>query len=149
MTAKNQKSNSPADGTAGNAPSDSVMNWTIEFVEEDYFVRVVVSGIYNLKDHMLMLEDVAARDFWKPGMNLLIDDRNLDFQSTSLEELREAGRRRAKMDALIGAGKTAVLVSRLFDFGRARQYELITSGKVSTKMDVFKDADKAIRWLLA
>lgn len=96
-----------------------------------------------------MPEDVAARNFRTPSTNLLIDDRRLDFQATSLEELREAGKRRAEMDALIGGGKTTVLVSSTINFVQARQYELITSGKVSTKMDIFQDEDEALGWLLA
>lgn len=150
MPEENRKSNPPvAETTAGNASSEAVMNWTIEHIREGRFVRVNVTGTYNIEDHIRMLEDVAAREFWKPGMNLLIDDRNLDFKSTNLEEFREAGKRRAEMDTLIGGGRTAVLVSSLTDFARARQYELITSGKVSSKMDVFKDEDDAIKWLLA
>lgn len=153
MPAENQKTNSfPVAGGAKpprSSPPDSLMNWTIKYEREGGFVRVTVAGLYNVKDHMQMLEDVAGRDFWKPGMNLLIDDRALDFKSTSLEELREAGRRRAEMDKLIGGGKTAVLVASLTDFARARQFELITSGKVSTKMDIFKSEDDALSWLLA
>lgn len=149
MSAGNEKSIPPVATTTGNASSDSVMNWTIEYIKEGHFVRVTVTGIYNLKDHVLMLEDVAARNFWIPSMNLLIDDRHLDFQSTSLEELREAGKRRAELDVLIGAGKTAVLVSSTIDFVRARQYELITSGKILAKIDIFKDEEEALSWLLA
>jgi hypothetical protein len=49
-------------------------------VKEKRFVRVAVSGIYNLEDRLRMLKSVAAQEFWTAGMNLLIDDRNLDFQ---------------------------------------------------------------------
>jgi hypothetical protein len=35
------------------------------------------------------------------------------------------------------------------NFGRARQFQLITSGEVTTKMEVFKDEDEALSWLLA
>lgn len=94
-----------------------------------------------------MLKDVAARDFWTPGMNLLVDDRRLNFQSTNLEELREAGKRRAELDTLIG-GKTAVLTASLTDFARASQFELITEQKISGKINIFRDEDKALRWLL-
>lgn len=150
MLPENPKSRSPATTATGeNESPDSLMNWTVKYVKENRFVRVTVTGLYNLEDHMRMLKDVASREFWTPGMNLLIDDRNLEFPSLSLEELREAGRRRAELDALIGAGRTAVLVSSLVNFGRARQFQLITSGKVSTKMDIFKDENEAIEWLLA
>jgi hypothetical protein len=122
----------------------STMYWTIEHAKDRHFVRVVAGGIYNIDDHMRMLKDVATRDFWTPGMNLLIDDSNLDFSQTSLEQLREAGRKRIELNALIGSSKTAVLGGSLADFARARQFELITNGKVSAKIDIFNNEDKAI-----
>lgn len=129
--------------------SDSAMYWTVEYMKDHRFVRVVARGVYNIDDHMRILKDVVTRDFWTPGMNLLIDDSELDFSRTSLEQLREAGLKRIEFDALIGNGKTAVLVNSLINFGRARQFELITTGKISTKMEIFKDEDEAVRWLLA
>jgi hypothetical protein len=145
MTAEYQQSNSTAKGAALN-PS---MFWTIEYVNDQHFVRVVATGIYNIDDHMRMLEDIATHDFWKPGMNWLLDESNLSYHGSTLEQLREAGARRVKMDDLIGRGKTAVVMNTLSDFMRARQYELITSGKVSAKIEIFKDEEKAVNWLLA
>jgi hypothetical protein len=82
-------------------------------------------------------------------MNLLIDDTGLDFRQTNLEQPRGAGRKRIELDALIGDGKTAVLVGSLTDLAWVRQFQLMTSGKISGKMDVFKNQDKAFEWLLA
>jgi hypothetical protein len=145
MPAEYQKSGKSLDSV----PSDSAMSWTVEYVADRHFVRVVVKGIYNIDDHQRMLEDVASREFFKPGMNLLIDDTSLDFRQTNLEQLRTAGSKRIELDALIGSGKTAVLVSSVTDLARARQFQLMTSGKISGKMDIFKNEDKALRWLLA
>ncbi|HEX8251162.1 MAG TPA: hypothetical protein VF599_23510 [Pyrinomonadaceae bacterium] len=144
MPAEYQQSGSGA----GGVPAGSAMYWTVAYVKDRRFVRVVARGVYNIDDHMRMLEDVASRDFWTPGMNWLLDNSELDFSRTSLEQLREAGRKRIEFDALIGSGKTAVLVNSLINFGRARQFELITTGKVSAKIDIFKDEDEAVRWLL-
>ncbi|MDQ3799025.1 MAG: hypothetical protein M3384_06210 [Acidobacteriota bacterium] len=133
---------------SNDASNNPVMSWTIENVKDRRFVRVVARGVYNIDDHMRMLEDLVTRDSWKPGMNLLIDDTSLDFRQSSLEELREVSIRRIGLDALIGGGKTAVLVSSLTGFARARQYELITSGKISAKIEIFRDEDEALLWLL-
>lgn len=146
MLAEYQQSDSPK--MEGNS-LNSLMFWTIEYVNDRHFVRVVATGSYNMDDHLRMLEEVVTRDFWKPGMNWLLNESNLTYRGTSLEQLREAAALRVKMDARIGAGKTAVVMGTLTDFARARQYELITSGKISAKIDIFKDEDKAIRWLLA
>ena len=134
---------------SGDASNKSMMRWTIVYVKDHHFAKVVAKGIYNIDDHMRMLEDVVTRDFWKLGKNLLIDASELDLSDTGLEQLRAAGLKRTGFDALIGGGKTAVWVNSLISFGRARQFQLITSGKVSAKIDIFQDEDKAVRWLLA
>lgn len=142
-----ESSSSPA--TTSGAQHNSLMFWTIEYEKGSHFVRVAAAGIYNIDDHMRMLEDLVSHNFWKPGMNLLLDESNLTYHGITLEQLREAGARRIKMDALVGAGKTAVVMNTMTDFARGRQYELITSGKVSAKIEIFKDEEKAVRWLLA
>ena len=132
-----------------NSPLGSAMKWTVEHMKEHRLVKIVVSGVYNIDDHLRMLKDLVTQDFWTPGMNLLIDDCGLDFRQTSLEHLREAALKRIEFDTLIGNGKTAVLVCSVTDFARARQFELITNGKVSAKIDVFNNEDEALRWLSA
>ncbi|HEX8250946.1 MAG TPA: hypothetical protein VF599_22420 [Pyrinomonadaceae bacterium] len=129
--------------------NESVMSWTIDYEDDRRFVRVVARGVYNIDDHMRMLEDVVTRDFWTPGINLLLDESNLDYRGITLEQLREAAARRVSFDARIGSSKTAVVLNSLTDFARARQYELITSGKISAKIEIFRQADKALEWLLA
>lgn len=124
------------------------MRWTIVYVKEHDFVRVGTKGIYNIDDHIRMLEDVVTRDFWKSDMNLLINASELDFSDTRLEQLRAVSVKRIELDALIGSGKTAIVMNSITDFARARQYELLTSGKVAAKIDVFKNEDKALEWLL-
>lgn len=127
------------------------LSWTIEYTEEDQrrrFVKVIERGTYNVEDHMRMLEDITSRDFWKPGTNILLDESNLNYQGTTLEQLREAAARRVLMDARIGDGKTAAVMSTITDFVRARQYELITDGKVSAKIKIFRNEQEALKWLL-
>jgi hypothetical protein len=145
MPAEYQQSGLPSSGV----PFNSAMFWTIEHLKDLRFVKVSVTGIYNIDDHMRMLEDLTSRDFWKPGMNCLFQESNLTYHGITLEQLREAAAKRIKMDASIGAGKTAVVMGTMTNFARGRQYELITSGKISAKIEVFKDEEKAVSWLLA
>jgi hypothetical protein len=132
------------------------MFWTVEpgaaaggGDKDRRFVKIVESGVYNVEDHIRMLEDLVSRDFWTPGTNILLDELALDYRGTTLEQLREAAARRVRMDALIGGGKVAALMKSIPDFVRARQYELITDGKISARIRVFRDEAEAIKWLLA
>jgi|SRR5215213_2631711 len=136
------------DFISNEASNKSTMRWTIVYVKDRHFAKVIAKGIYNIDDHMRMLKDVVTRDFWQPGMNLLINALELDFSDTRLEQLRAVSLKRIELDALIGNGKTAIVMSSITDFARGRQYELIMSGKVAAKIDVFKNEDKALEWLL-
>ena len=144
MPANNQESNTSSRGFL----ADSGMSWTIEYIEDRRFVKVVTKGDYNVNAHRQMLEDILNRDFWRSDMNLLIDDSSLNFSRITLEVLREAAAMRIEMDARLGGNKTAILVNSLVNFGRVRQFELITGSKISAEIRVFQDENEAIGWLI-
>lgn len=123
------------------------MRWTIEYVGGDNFVRVVLEGNFNLADHRRMIDDIVSRDFWQRGMGALFDNRKLEFGATTVQLMKEAGANHLEYDARIGDGKAALLMKSTPDFMRGRQYEIITEGKVSAKVGIFKDENEALKWL--
>lgn len=124
------------------------MNWTIENIEDKHFVRVVTGGEFNAADHRRMTEDILSQKFWKPGLNVLFDHRNLNFGVTSVPLMKEIGNTHIDNDARIGSGKAAVLMKSVPDFARGRQFEIITEGKISAALQIFLDEKKALAWLL-
>lgn len=125
------------------------MNWTVQKPAEKPFVKVVTEGDFNLTDFLKMIEDIISRDFWKPGTNVLFDHRNLEFGSTDISIIKEACKNHKKYDERIGGGKSALLMKSLADFGRGRQYELVTKGKISAKPYPFLDEAEAVNWLVS
>ena len=123
------------------------MNWTIEYIEDRQFVRINYSGLFSVQEQIKAIEDLLSRSFWRPGMPIFIDHRKLDFGNTNISVLREPGIFHQKNDTLIGNSPIAVLMKSLSDFGRGRQFELLTQGKVSATIKVFLDEEKAIDWL--
>jgi hypothetical protein len=124
------------------------MNWTIENIADQHFVKVVTMGDFTARDHRQMTEDILSQKFWKPGTNVLFDHRNLNFGVTSVQLMKEIGSTHIENDALIGSGKAAVLMKSVPDFARGRQFEIITEGKISAKLQIFMDEKKALAWLL-
>jgi hypothetical protein len=94
-----------------------------------------------------MKDDFLSREFWKPGMNVLIDYRETIFSNLTLDVLRLIGANHEAKNELIGNGRMAFVMKSPRDFGFARQYEMITEGKVLSQVCVFLDVDKAIAWL--
>ena len=124
------------------------MNWTIEQIKDKHFVRVVTSGDFNVADHRRLTEDILSQKFWKPGTNVLFDHRNLNFGVTSVPLMKEIGSTHIENDARIGNGKAAILMKSVPDFARGRQFEIITEGKISARLQIFLDEKKALAWLL-
>lgn len=123
------------------------MRWTVEPGGEGGFVVVATSGKFDVSDHLRMIEDILTRPYWVPGTPVLFDHRQLDFGDAGFESMEEAGANHLTNDARIGDGKAAILMSSPVDFGRGRQFELLTEGHVSAKIRIFRDEAQAVAWL--
>ncbi len=123
------------------------MNWTIEYIKEKNFVKIVTEGDFTVGDHLKMIKDIISQKFWKPGMNTFFDHRKLEFSETTVELMKKVSENHKKYEAQIGAGKAAILMKSLEDYLRGRQFELLTSSHASAKMNIFMDEDKALKWL--
>ena len=123
------------------------MNWTVEYRESGHYVIVTADGKFTVEDHRKLLEDVSSREFWRPGMNLFVDNRKLDFDDAGSEEIMQASINHSKIDALFGNGKTGILMKSISDFVLGREYEMLTDEKVSADLHIFLDEKQALRWL--
>lgn len=124
------------------------MEWTVEHRAAQDFVIVTTRGAFALHDHVRMIEDIVSRGFWRPGMSVLFDHRALDFGTMGLAGMREAAANHVAHDARIGNGRAAVLMKTPADYGRGRQFEMLTDGVVSATMQIFLDETEALCWLL-
>jgi hypothetical protein len=123
------------------------MQWTVELRGAGEYAVVTTSGTFTVDDHLRMIEDIVSRPGWCPGTNVLFDHRDLTFGDAGLRAMDQAGANHLRYDARIGDGKAAVLVRSLSDFGRGRQFELLTDDLISARMCVFMDLDEAVGWL--
>lgn len=124
------------------------MNWFIEYNENQNYVRIAYEGLFSVDEQTAAIEDLLSRKFWKPGLPILIDHRKFDFGDTDIPVMRRTAAFHQNHDARIGAAKIAVIMKSLSDFGRGRQFELITKGKISAKLEIFLEEEKALEWLL-
>jgi hypothetical protein len=74
--------------------------------------------------------------------------RRLDFGETGLAAMRQASENHVANDDRIGRGKAAVLMRSPADYGRGRQFEMLTEGRVGATVQIFLDEAQALRWLL-
>ncbi|HET7233622.1 MAG TPA: hypothetical protein VFJ16_26670 [Longimicrobium sp.] len=123
------------------------MRWTVEIPRGDGYAVVTTSGTFDVNDHVRMIEDIITRPGWLPGMDVLFDHRALDFGEADLRAMYQAGDNHLRNDERIGNGRAAILMRSLNDYGRGRQFELLTEGRVSATMRVFLDEAEARDWL--
>ena len=123
------------------------MKWTVERDEERKFLKIVTEGLFTVEDHRQMIIEITSSQIWKPGMNVLFDNRHLDFSGTDIAVIREAANNHIRLDASVGGGRIAVLMKTTTDFARGRQYEILTDNKISARIFIFTDETKALEWL--
>lgn len=124
------------------------MEWTIGHGSSRDYLVVATRGAFSVDDHRRMIEDIISRDFWRPGMSVLFDHRELDFGDSGLAVMRQAAENHLARDICIGDGKAAILMKTLADYGRGRQFELLTEGQVGARLQIFRDEAQALHWLL-
>lgn len=123
------------------------MDWTIEHFEQSRLVKITPTGTCSIDENLRMIKNLVSQKFWKPGLNTLFDQRNLDLNGTSIDVMREVSENFKKYEAKIGNGKTAILMKSMADFARGRQFELLTNYEVSASVKIFLNEEEAIRWL--
>jgi hypothetical protein len=124
------------------------MDWTVDFGRAEQYVVVTTRGLFTPEDHRRMSEDIVSRADWRPGAAVLFDHRQLDFGDSGLAAMQRAGETHRDLDDRIGKGKAAVLMNTPVNYGRGRQFQLLTEGRVGARMQVFLNEAEAIRWLL-
>jgi hypothetical protein len=123
------------------------MQWTVELSGSDGYAVVTTSGKFEVDDHLRMIEDIVGRPGWRPGTDVLFDHRGLSFDEANLRAMYQASSNHLRNDARIGAGKAAILMRSLADYGRGRQFELMTTERVAATLSVFLDEAEALDWL--
>lgn len=123
------------------------MNWTLELIKQLNTVKITSDGIFDAADDLNLIENIISQKYWKPGMNMLLDHRQTEFNGTDIDLMRRVSDHHKKYKAQIGDGKMALLMKNLTDFARGRQFELLTEHDMKGEISVFMDEDKALEWL--
>jgi len=123
------------------------MYWTIEWLDEPGYVRVALSGPYSLDDIPQMVSDIGARDFWRPGRSLLIDDSAVDVVNCTTYDIEKMSEIFSKLDDTFGKSKVAIVAGSDLQYGLARQFQSLAEINTLAQIGVFRDACDAIHWL--
>ena len=123
------------------------MNWTVQNLEDEHFVRINIEGRFAVEDHLRNIEEITLQENWKPGLNILFDCTKADFGDSSYMDVQELARNFIKNDVLVGCSKIAVLMRSVVDFGKGRQFEMLTDEQICADVCIFATEPQALRWL--
>ena len=112
----------------------------------------------NVRIHRLIgptsvpeLEKISAGFYKSPdydlGMNALWDLKDADFSSVTSSDIDSIVGLAKKLWGQGGKRKVALVVTKELDYGLSRMYEILMSEVTSDNIMVFKDYDKAEKWL--
>ena len=124
------------------------MEWVIKYVETQNYLKITVTGLFSINEHFKIFEDIISHEYWKPGMPLLFDNRQLDFTGINFKVVSQASSNYERISDRIGNLKAAMLMKSLSDFGTGRQFEILSDSKGPGEMRVFLDEKEALLWLL-
>ena len=123
------------------------MHWTFEYNEGANLVRVDVGGSFSLEEHAKKMEELESQSYWKPGINVLFDCREMDMSDMKPDDVSGLADNFVADDRLLGCNKIAVLMKSIIDFGIGRQFEMLTDERMCADIRVFMREKQALLWL--
>ncbi|MFC1829337.1 hypothetical protein ACFL0O_06985 [Thermodesulfobacteriota bacterium] len=106
-----------------------------------------VTGVVSKNDLLLKLEEIYSIPDFEPDMNVLWDLRNADLASFSSDDIHRVRDFVVHKWGTDGTNRAALVVSRDIDFGLSRMYQVSLESITASKLQVFRDMDKALAWL--
>jgi len=114
----------------------------------DHF-EIKTEGEAEVSGFDSFLREIFSHPGWIPGTDVLLDHSDLKLHSFRTKDVRSVSRIVTDNKEKIGKGKWAFIISGNFAYGMARMWQIITEEKAPIEINIFKDRDKALEWLLA
>jgi len=124
------------------------MNWEITYIDGKNYVRIVSTGIFNVKELPRGFDALLSSDFWKKGIPLLFDNSDLSFENANFGAMKEASICYLYFAERLGPGKAVLLMKSAANFGFGRQFQFLAEDKGERQIRVYSNEAEALDWLL-
>jgi len=124
------------------------MRWSIEYLEPHDYVHVALRGSVASGDFDKMHKDIIAHEAWRPGLDILFDDTELDTDNLYTSDIEYVAELIAAMRSDYEQSRMAIVVSSDVQFGLARQLQSMTEVQTGTQIRVFINEEEAASWLM-
>ena len=123
------------------------MKHTLKVSKNGSLFTIKTEGGGNVEGIIAFLKDIISHPQWKPGNYILLDHRGLKIDAITVSGIEDVSAYFKSISDKLGNGKIALVMKRDIDFGIARAWENITAYDVDIKVYVFRELEKATRWL--
>ena len=106
-----------------------------------------VTGGVTVDSLLAKLGEIYSRPDFQADMNSLWDLRGAEFLSMTSSELEKLANFVVGHWGTGGKSRAALVVSRDFEFGLSRMYEIFVESRMSGEVEVFRDLDEALAWV--
>lgn len=123
------------------------MSYCFDWDEIPNCVIIKASGVASIKGIIAFHYEFLADPRWKPGMNILCDFRELLADHFDKNDIHSISSLVEGSSDKIGDGRMAVAQPEITSYGLTRMFEIITEGKTSLSIMVFRSYDEALLWI--
>ena len=113
----------------------------------DHF-EIKTKGEAEVEVFNSFLDEIFSNPKWTPGSSILLDHSDLILSSFRTDEVRSVSKYVLQKKEVIGQGKWAFVISGNFAYGMARMWQIITEERAPMEINIFKNREKALDWLL-
>ncbi len=103
---------------------------------------------YTVEDNILMLKQLTLHRHWRKGLDVLVDHRQVSFESVEVTDVSEISTVIVALDKQYGTRRCAI-VTPLVGHGLVALYKYDVDSKVDMETKIFgpNDYEKAVSWL--
>ncbi len=122
------------------------MGYRFDFDPTQNLVIIVFEGEISPEEEAQAIRDVAADARMQPDARILVDRTRARMTMRTEHTQTQIALIMEHLSAF-GKPKVAIAVSRDYDFGMVRMFELIAEGTIPHDLMVFRSTDEACDWL--
>jgi hypothetical protein len=124
-----------------------IMEITTEIDKKAGLRKHKVTGDLTVESLLAELGKIYSGTDFDADMDVLWDLRDAKFPSVSSAEVQRVSDFVAAHWGTGGKSRAAMVVSRDFEFGMTRMYEIFLESRTSVRVRVFRDLDEALKWI--
>lgn len=94
-----------------------------------------------------MIEHVVLNPKWEPGMDTILDFREVDIKSINFINIFKTKDIHVQFNDMVGAGKIAAIFCTNLGFIFSRLYEAISNRHVKSRIMTFRDYENGMEWI--